>query len=761
MASSIHLGQLSPREWDKLQALADEYAAECESASPLPMEQFLPRPGEQLRPFVLRELIAIDLDACWRRQDRRRVDHYLPAFPEIVAHAGLLVELLHEELRLRLSHKEQPTRAEYEERHGGLLAELEALLQDRPIRGLDWFVDGTVQTGSEKPADGGTTATFRVDPSRLGVPEVGTQLGDFELLRVLGQGSFGTVFLARQVSLNRQVALKIASDTSTEAQTLASLEHDHIVQVFSETVDGERHLRLLCMQFVAGPTLERVIIELRALPRVEWSGKAILDIVDRLSGHDAPFHPAALRDRELLQRADFVQAVCWFGARLAETLSYAHGQRVLHRDIKPANILLNPYGRPLLADFNVSLRTKQLTPEPGIGGTFAYMAPEHLDACDPHGNTPPEQVGERADIYSLGVTLFELLTGRRPFLGPPSGAAGKRTALASLVQTRLVAVPSASDLCPDIPHVVDGVLRRALAPLPADRYDNAAELARALEGCRELRRIEHDLPQGDRLTRHTVRRPFLALLLIGILPQLAGSAVNIAYNWLEIVSKFETEELKRAFHHVAIGYNLAVYPLCIWLLIRQVLRIAAKWRRLEEGKKVLAADAARSRQRILLWPAWVVGLSALGWLPGGALFPLALHLLAGPISGQVYAHFLISFTLSGLIAMTYSYLGVQFVVLRALYPRFWADPQGASLAIKSELGDRGPRLGLFQMLAGVIPLAGAILMLVLESESLGQLGFRLLAVALIMLGMAGFGLAVAANKYLTRTLEVLLPGQRT
>jgi hypothetical protein len=113
-----------------------------------------------------------------------------------------------------------------------------------------------------------------------------------------------------------------------------------------------------------------------------------------------------------------------------------------------------------------------------------------------------------------------------------------------------------------------------------------------------------------------------------------------------------------------------------------------------------------------------------------------------------------------LIALTYTYFGVQFVVFRSLYPRFWVDPQHVRMDIARELRQRGPRQGLFQLLAGVIPLAGAILMVAVGPEVTGYLAFRVLASLLILLGMAGFGLAVAANKFLADTLGVLTGTER-
>jgi serine/threonine protein kinase len=257
-------------------------------------------------------------------------------------------------------------------------------------------------------------------PDPAGLPGPGHRLGDFELLAVLGTGSFATVFLARQLSLGRQVALKVSANRGQEARTLASLEHDHIVRVFAEAVDAEHDLRLLCMQYIPGTTLERVIRALAKRDRREWGGRAIQEAVDELSSHPTPLDPAALRDRQFLADCDFVEAACWIGARVAEALAHAHGQGVFHRDVKPANILLNRYGRPLLADFNIAFagRSAPGPAGPGFGGTLAYMAPEHLDAFNASGPTPPDAVDQRSDVYSLGVVLFQLLTGRLPFEPP-------------------------------------------------------------------------------------------------------------------------------------------------------------------------------------------------------------------------------------------------------------------------------------------------------------------------------------------------------
>ncbi len=186
----------------------------------------------------------------------------------------------------------------------------------------------------------------------------GEIIDDFQVLQLLGRGAAGTVYLARQQSLDRRVALKITRHVGSEARTMATLEHPHIVQVFSETVDPVGDTRLLCMQYVPGATLANVIARLRDMPREQLSGRTVLAAVDEFSGGELTFDADALRDRERLAAADYVEAVCWIMARLAEALHFAHQHGVLHRDIKPANILLDPYGRPRLADFSLSFASR-------------------------------------------------------------------------------------------------------------------------------------------------------------------------------------------------------------------------------------------------------------------------------------------------------------------------------------------------------------------------------------------------------------------
>jgi serine/threonine protein kinase len=584
-------------------------------------------------------------------------------------------------------------------------------------------------------------------------PAVGEKIGDFELLRLLGTGSFGRVYLARQVSLNREVALKVTANSGCEARTLARLEHDHIVQVFSESLAIERNLRLLCMQFVPGTTLARIISQVHATPRSEWSGKSILRAIDELVEHPSAFHPGALRDREMLEDADFIQATCWLMSRLAEALDYAHSRNVLHRDIKPANILVNHYGRPFLADFNLSLRgLDEGGGQTMFGGTLAYMAPEHLDAFRGLPGTSASDVCERSDLYSLGMILFEMLAGIRAVNDVPD-ATDQEEVTRLLSEKRWQSIPSARAHNPDVPLYLDGVLARCLMPRPEDRYVNARVLASSLDGCRELRRIHRELPAPGPITRLALRHPFALITAFAVLPHVLGSIVNITYNEQQIAGDLSAVQ-NRIFLRLVLAYNLIVYPFCLWACYHLVTPVWRAWKA-GQGDSRLCQDPSWTRRRVLSLPLWMVALACVGWLPGGVLFPALISYFDVPLEAGLFGRFFISFTLSGLIAITYSFFGLEFVALRVLYPSCWPNVRDVQQVIGQEIRPHDVRLKVFQLLAGVIPLAGAFLLVAVGTEASGGRSFRLLLIGLIVLGMVGFGVAMWVNQVLSQTLAVL------
>ncbi len=177
--------------------------------------------------------------------------------------------------------------------------------------------------------------------------------------------------------------------------------------------------------------------------------------------------------RQFLHGASAIEAVVWIMARLAEGLEHAHSRGLLHRDLKPSNILLASDGTPMLLDFNLAARTLSEPVENEahravIGGTLPYMSPEHLDAFNPHGSTLPEAVDERADVYAMGLILFEMLAGRRPFNEPPANVPLAQ-ALEEMIAVRRHP-PSLRSHSPKVPWSLDALVAKCLSLDPANRY---------------------------------------------------------------------------------------------------------------------------------------------------------------------------------------------------------------------------------------------------------------------------------------------------
>jgi serine/threonine protein kinase/Flp pilus assembly protein TadD len=279
------------------------------------------------------------------------------------------------------------------------------------------------------------------------------------------------------------VVLKVSPEFSWEAHRLAQLQHTNIVPIHSVHRDGE--LQAVCMPFFGRTTLADVIDLQTQQGGPPMSGRALLDLLaDRAARSDSREtaegglrptsgdRPAAGGD-ESLARLGRVDACLWIAARLADALAQAHRRGILHRDLKPANILLTDEGQPMILDFNLSHdvvsggRTCLM-----VGGTLPYMAPEHLRAIE-----SGESVDERADIYSLGVILFEMLTGQLPF---PKRQGPIGQVIREMIADRQPGL-SVRQVDRTIPRGVDSIVRRCLAPQPGHRYRSAGQLHQDLQ----------------------------------------------------------------------------------------------------------------------------------------------------------------------------------------------------------------------------------------------------------------------------------------
>ncbi len=250
-------------------------------------------------------------------------------------------------------------------------------------------------------------------------------LGDFRIVREIGRGGMGVVYEAVQISLGRRVALKVlplaaALDTKqlqrfkNEAQAAANLHHTNIVPVHA--VGCERGVHYYAMQFIDGQTLAAVIRDLQQQAGLEAGDAPVLPAtIDSPSAHPgSPASPvaetarqpqAALSTLRSGQDAAFFRTVATWGMQAAEALEHAHDQGVIHRDIKPANLLLDGKGNLWITDFGLAhcQSNASLTLSGDLVGTLRYMSPEQALG-------KRSLVDHRSDLYSLGATLYELLT---------------------------------------------------------------------------------------------------------------------------------------------------------------------------------------------------------------------------------------------------------------------------------------------------------------------------------------------------------------
>jgi serine/threonine protein kinase len=523
----------------------------------------------------------------------------------------------------------------------------------------------------------------------------------------LGRGAFARVFLARQRSMRRLVAVKISRDKSAEPQTLAQLDHDYIVRVFDQRVLEGRGLRLLYMQYVPGGTLFTVLERIRATPVEQRCGALFVDVIDSVLTDKGEIRPSESATRAELAALSWPETIAWIGRRLAEALDYAGRCGVLHRDIKPANVLLTADGIPKLADFNISFNGNVSgdSPVAYFGGSLAYMSPEQLAAVHPDMTTSAADLDIRSDLYALAVMLWELLTGRKPF-ADDAIAGGDRTALDGMLQRRSSSPQSLpyQDLPADCPAALRRALVRALDPDPDRRWPRGADMAQQLDVCLDAR--ARDLvdppPRSGRLRARPLMHPIMALAIA--VPNALAILYSYNHNRTLIVAKLD-EQAQLRFDQIAV----TAYGICFFIgfVVTNVL-LAHLWsvsRGLRAGKSYDAATLARARTDTLqLGRRNVVTCFAL-WALAGVVVPVSVQLSGNQLSAQSYVHFFITQIVCGAIAMAYPYFLVTFFAVRSLYPMFLPHGGlGAEDARQLEQLDR--RSTYFLAIAAAVPLLG-------------------------------------------------------
>jgi serine/threonine protein kinase len=270
---------------------------------------------------------------------------------------------------------------------------------------------------------------------------VGKKLGKYELTERLGSGGMAEVYKAHHPILDRYVTIKILHSFlaegpdflarfKREARAVASLRHPHIQQIHDFDIEGEQYY--MVMEFIDWGTLQTRMLDLARSGAYMPAGQ-VVSVLKQVAG----------------------------------ALDYAHNQGIIHRDIKPSNILLDSAGNAFLADFGIArmLSDTQFTATGSLIGTPTYMSPEQGKG---------EHLTPVSDIYSLGIILYELMTGKVPFTS-------ETTPLAIIHKHISEPPPNPGSLRPDLPGAVEEVILKALAKAPQERYESAGEMVRALE----------------------------------------------------------------------------------------------------------------------------------------------------------------------------------------------------------------------------------------------------------------------------------------
>lgn len=728
--------------WEAIMPFMESFLEEWEGGAGEPsLLDHLPDEPAVLRRLTWVELVKIDLEFRYQEdKTKRRLDDYLDEFPAGADGVGPPADLVFEEYHLRTEAGEDVSPQEYLDKYPGRREELGRLLaMDSPEA---------------------TTSLCR--QSQVDV-QAGERLGDFELMLLLGKGAFGSVFLARQVSMQRLVALKISADHGSEPQTLAQLDHPYIVRVYDQHDLPERKLRMMYLQYVPGGTLEGVLKRAKACTAEERCGRLVVAALEEQFDSTGGIVQLDEVTRSRLQGLSWSELVCRWGAQLAESLAYAHEHNVLHRDVKPANVLLSADGTPKLADFNVSFSSELsgVTAGAFFGGSLAYMSPEQLEAFDPRHGRQPDELDGRADLYSLAVLLWELLVGERPFSSEAMFANWSDT-LDSLREGRAGGVDlspfAASD---ELTRRLVAVLARGMEPDREQRYASGDEMAQALWLCLQPRaaRLLARPQTGWRKWCNQGALVFVALAVL--IPNALAGLFNYEYNYQEIVRHLPDAE--SVFQRVQLVINLIAFPLGIGTVVWYMLPMIRQLRFQRAGPQGFGGGSAKDpvysngegtasrlrSMRLGRFVAWVVvGL----WAVAGVAYPVGLTVFNVEMGVQHYVHWFLSLVYCGVLAAVFPCLLVNLFALRSFYPALLDDFSMDEIE-GGELEDLSRRSGLYLLLAGVSPAMGILAFVLTSLFRQGQSVMPQLVLGIV--GVVGFALAFLLCRTIQRDVTAL------
>jgi len=713
--------------FDTITRYLDRFVCAWESESTPDPSNFLP-PSGALRKVVLVEIIKYDLERRWAGDaEPLFLEDYMDQFPEL-APTGIPLDLIYEEFHVK--------------KNAGIEVDVEEYVDRFPEQ--QEAVRRILQPDAQTHSIALTNPTCRATLNQL---KAGDECEDFDLIRTLGEGSFGKVFLARQRSMERLVALKISADRGMEAQTLARFDHDYIVRVYDQRTwnDGSR---LLYMEYIAGGTLSDVVDAVSATAYSARHGSLLFNTLDQQLEKKGENRAGRSPWRTQLEKADWSDTVCWIGSCLAEALDHSHAQNVLHRDIKPANVLLTAEGIPKLADFNISYCSKLdgLSAETFFGGSLAYMSPEQLEACSPTHQREPHEIGTGADIYSLGVVLYQLLVGKRPFEDALC-VSNWKDSFTQMIQTRKTSEYTYPDdlQCPEI---LKSTIDKCLHPEAGDRWQSAAHLQQRLTLLSHSRIRAYLFPPASEIRQRVV--PFSRIIMsTGMLvPNVFAALFNFFYNEAKIIKPIAEmmgesgTAINEHFMYVQAMINLIAFPMGILgndYFIRRSIR---------------EANAMQDDSRSVDWPNIVnVGfrcaiLTLVVWLIAGLAYPISMSTQAAEASLHFYVHFFFSLLLCGLFAIALTYFNLTYYALNILVPRT-IQQGGSKKGMRPAIAQCDRRNWPFLLTSAVVPMLASVTLAISTDQTPWILG------AISLAGILAFMVCLGCMNRIQAALQIL------